>query len=106
MRLAASCARRSARRSCGLAHARDELLDRRRRGGTGRDHDALLRERARVRRHRPGHAPADVGVVGAGDGEADQGLGPPRRGLGEHGSDEGDVGQVGAPGEGVVEHPR
>ena len=104
VRLAASCARRSARRSCRLAHARDELLDRRARSsGRGRDHDALLRQRAAVGRHRAGHAPADVGVVRAAGREADQRVGVRVR---EHGRDDGDVGQVGAARERVVEDPR
>ena len=128
VRLAASCARRSARRSARLAHLRDELLDRRVVQRAGRDHDALLRERAAVGGHRPRHAPADVGVVGAAGGEPEQRprlpaplaarhvhraghvhrvpsvhpAGPVR----EDGRDDGDVGQVGAAGERVVEDPR
>ena len=86
-----------------LAHARDEPLDLLRRGRAGGDHDALLRERAGIGGHRPGHAPAHVGVVGARDGEPDQRR---RRRVDKHGGDERDVRQVGAPGEGVVEHPR
>ena len=48
----------------------------------------------------PGHAPADVGVVGAGGGEAEQ------LAVVEGGRHDGDVGQVGAAGVGIVEDPR
>ena len=57
-----------------------------------RDHDALLLERARVGRHAARLGAADVGVVGARDGEAERGA-----------RDERDVGEVRAAGERVVE---
>ncbi len=84
-----------------LAHARDELVERRLVERPRRDHDALLLQRAAVGRHRPGHARPDVGVVRAAGGEAEQRLA--RR---EHRRDDRDVGQVGAAGERVVEDPR
>ncbi len=117
MRLAASCARRSARRSAGWRMRATSSSIASGVARPGRDHDALLREGAGVGGHRPRHAPADVGVVRAGGGEADRGAGGPpavpadlQAGVGglprEHGGDERDVRQVGAPREGVVEHPR
>ena len=84
-----------------LAHARDELLDRPLVQRAWCDHHALLLQAAAVGRHRAGHAPADVGVVGAAGGEADQALAG-----GEDRRYDGDVGQVGAAGERVVEDPR
>ena len=82
-----------------LAHPRDERVDQRRLERLRRDHDALLVERAAVGRHRAGGAPADVGVVGARRGEADQAAVEVRR------RDDRDVGQVRAAGERVVEDP-
>ena len=86
----------------GLAHLHDELLDRRVVERARRDHDALLGQRAAVGGHRARHAPADVGVMGAAGGEAEQ---RPLVG-GEHGRDHGDVGQVRAAAERIVEDPR
>jgi hypothetical protein len=67
----------------GIAHLRDELREHLLVEPGGRDDDALLRERARARRHAAGLAAADVGVVSARDGEAGLGAG-----------DERDVGEV------------
>ena len=55
-----------------LAHLPGQLLDRRVVEHARRDDDALLVERARVEGHRAGHAPADVGVVGAAGREPQQ----------------------------------
>ena len=83
----------------GLAHLRGELLDRGVVEHARLDHDALLVQRLGVGGHRAGDRPADVGVVGAAGGEAEQLV------AGEHGRDHGDVGQVGAARVGVVEDP-
>ncbi len=82
-----------------LAHARHELLDRPLVKGAGGDHDALLLKRAAVGGHRPGHASPDVGVVRAAGGEAEE------LRAREDWRDDGDVGQVGAARERVVEDP-
>ena len=58
-----------------------------------RDHDSFLREGARLGRHAPRLAPADVGVMRASDGKAE--LRP---------GDERDVGQMRAAGVRVVEN--
>ena len=84
-----------------LAHARDELLERRLVERPRRDHDALLLQRAAVGRHRARHARSDVGMVRAAGGEAEQ-----RLARCEHRRDDRDVRQVGAAGERVVEDPR
>ncbi len=82
-----------------LAHLAREPLDRLLVELLGLDHHALLVERLGVGGHRAGRRAADVGVVGAVGGEADQLL------AGEGGRDDRDVGQVGAARVGVVEHP-
>ena len=64
-----------------------------------RDHDALVRERVREGRHPARRRAADVGVVGAAGGEAEQLAGD------EDGRDQGHVRQVGAAAVGVVEDP-
>ena len=86
----------------GMAHARDDPLDVRARDRLRRDHDALLRERDAVRRHRAWHASSDVGVVRSADGEADE---LPLGRACEHWRDHGDVRQVRAAGERIVEDP-
>ena len=83
----------------GLAHSRDERIDRRALERLRRDEHSLLGERPAVGRHRAGRRAADVGMVGARRGEADQ----PRAGI-RRGHD-GDVWQVRAAAEGVVEDP-
>ena len=54
-----------------IAHLGDERGECRIVEPRRRDDDALLVERLRIRGHRPGLGPADVGVVRASDGEAD-----------------------------------
>ena len=75
-----------------VPHLRHERVQRRLVEQCGRDHDALLGERARVGGHAPRHRSAHVGVVRPRGGEAEL---RPR--------DERDVGQMRAAGVGVVE---
>ena len=56
----------------GVSHAFDDVGQRRLVETRRRDHDALLVERARLRRHRAGLDRADVRVVRTGDGEAER----------------------------------
>ena len=85
----------------GLAHLRDELVDR---GGVEparrRSRRPPRRASSSRRASSPGVGPADVGVVGAVGGEAEL-----RAVVGERGRDHGDVGQVRAAAVGVVEDP-
>ncbi len=76
----------------GVSHAGDEVVHDGVVEAGRRDHDSFLGERARLGRHAPRLAPADVGVVRACDGEAE--LRP---------GDERHVGQMGAAGVRVVE---
>jgi hypothetical protein len=80
------------------SHPGSELLELLIAGTSGRDHDSLLIEPGRARRHARRGRSADVGVVGAAGGEADQ-L------AGEDGRDQRDVREVGAAPVGVVEDP-
>ena len=76
----------------GVPHLRDERVEDAVVEPGRRDHDALVRERARAGGHAPGLRAADVGVVGASDREADRGA-----------RDERHVGEVRPAGVGVVE---
>src|SRR5260370_1150399 len=69
-----------------LAHVGAGVVGGRRGDGGGRDRDALLVEPVGEGRHRAGGRPADVGVMGARGGEAEELAGDEDRG------DEGDVG--------------
>jgi hypothetical protein len=69
----------------------------------GLDHDPLVGEPARVRRHAARRGAADVRVVGAAGGEAEQ-VAVLALGL-EDGRDQRDVGEVGPAPIGVVEDP-
>jgi hypothetical protein len=77
----------------GIPHLGDECLERRLVEPRGRDDDALVCERPRGGGHAAGLRPADVGVVGARDREAQRGARHERH-----------VGKMGAPRERVVEH--
>jgi hypothetical protein len=82
-----------------IPHPARELRQRLVARPAGRDHHPLLVEPGRAGRH-PGRGfAADVGVVGAAGGEAEQAA------VAEDRRDQGDVGQMGAAAEGVVEDP-
>ena len=83
----------------GLAHLRNELVDRVLVQDPGLDHHPLVAQRPAVGGHRPGGRAADVGVMGAVRRERDQLV------SGEDGRDHRDVGKVGPSAVGVVEDP-
>ncbi len=76
-----------------VPHSRDEVVEEHVVEPGRRDDDAFVRERVGEGRHAAGLDPADVGVVGARDGESERGA-----------RDERDVGKMSAAGVGVVEH--